>query len=215
MDLLHTAHVPPGNGPFPTVLALHGWGANAHDLLGLAPSLSDRCQMVCPQGATTLPIGPGVVGYGWFPLIPGQPPDPRAFLKASAQLRRFVAEAESHYSIDRRRFAPLGFSQGGLMAIDLALRDPERFAGLIVLSSWLPEILAANLPRTPAHEGFPVLMVHGTEDQQIEVDRARTSRQTLEDFGVDLAYHEFAMGHEIRPEALRVIRRWVEDELMA
>ena len=38
MDLLYTAHVPPGDGPFPTILALHGWGASGHDLLGLAPT---------------------------------------------------------------------------------------------------------------------------------------------------------------------------------
>ena len=37
MELLYTAHVPSGEGPFPTILALHGWGASAHDLLGLAP----------------------------------------------------------------------------------------------------------------------------------------------------------------------------------
>ena len=44
MDLLHTVHVPSGAGPFPTILALHGWGANAHDLLGLGRiDLHRRC----------------------------------------------------------------------------------------------------------------------------------------------------------------------------
>ncbi|MBW2271888.1 MAG: hypothetical protein JRG96_01350 [Deltaproteobacteria bacterium] len=42
MDLIHTAHVPAGDGPFPTLFAFHGWGANAHDLLGLAPYLHGR-----------------------------------------------------------------------------------------------------------------------------------------------------------------------------
>ena len=76
------------------------------------------------------------------------------------------------------------------------------------------EILAANLPQVPAHEGFPVLVVHGTEDQQIEIGRARESRQALERFGVDLAYHEFDMGHEIRPEALRTIQRWLQEKVL-
>ena len=39
MSLLYTAHVPAGDGPFPAIVALHGWGASAHDLLGLAPAL--------------------------------------------------------------------------------------------------------------------------------------------------------------------------------
>ena len=213
MDLLHTAHVPPGDGPFPTVIALHGWGASAHDLLSLAP-LYPGILFLCPQGETELEIGPGMKGYGWFPLEPGQPPDPRAFLKASSQLRTFVDQAAERYPVDRRRLVILGFSQGAVMGYDLALRRPERFRGLIALSSWLPEILASNLPQTDGQQGFPVLVVHGTEDLQVEVDRARESCRTLERFGVDLTYREFAMGHEIRPEALRAIADWLRANVL-
>ena len=100
------------------------------------------------------------------------------------------------------------------MAIDLVLRETERFAGLIVLSSWFPEILAANLPQKPEQQGFPVLVVHGTDDPQVDVKRARESRPVLERFGVDLAYHEFPMGHEVRPEALTVIVRWLQEKVL-
>lgn len=213
MDLLHTAHVPPGDGPFPTVIALHGWGASAHDLLGLAP-LFPGILVLCPQGQIELEIGPGTAGYGWFPMVPGQPPDPRAFLRASRQLRTFVDRAGERYPADRRRLVILGFSQGAVMGYELALRRPERFRGLIALSSLLPDVLASNLPQTDEQQGFPVLVVHGTEDQQIEVDRARESRRTLERFGVDLTYRELAMGHEIRPEALRVIADWLRANLL-
>lgn len=209
MELLHTAHVPPGDGPFPTVVALHGWGASAHDLLGLAPHFPSPTLTLCPQGTVTLPIAPGMEGYGWFPLVPGQPPEPRAFLKASGQLRGFVDRALEHYPVDRQRVVPLGFSQGGVMAFELVLREPEGFAGMVVLSSWLPDLLASNLPVKESQKGFPVLMIHGTEDSLIEIGRARESRQALERFGVDLTYEEFSMGHEIRPEALRVIKRWL------
>ncbi len=215
MELLHTAHVPPGDGPFPTVIALHGWGAGAHDLLGLAPLFpGDDVLTLCPQGTTTVPIGPGLAGYGWFPLVRGQPPEPRAFLAASKQLRRFVDEAAERYPVDRGKTVLLGFSQGGLMGYELALREPQRFAGLVALSSWLPELLAANLPHTAAQKDLPVLVLHGTEDPQIEVARARETRRTLEDFGVGLTYEEFAMGHEIRPEALQVVLRWLRENVL-
>jgi phospholipase/carboxylesterase len=215
MNLLHTLHVPPGDGPFPTVIALHGWGAGAHDLLGLAPFLAgERVLTLCPQGRTRLSIGPGAEGYGWFPLERGRPPEARAFHKASRELRAFVDAACERYPIDRRRTVALGFSQGGLMAIDLALRAADRFAGLVVLSSWMPEILAANLPETAAQKGFPVLLVHGTEDPQVEIARARESRPIFERFGVDLTYHEFAMGHEIRSDALTAIVRWLQEKVL-
>ncbi len=215
MELLHAAHVPSGDGPFPTLIALHGWGASAQDLLGLAPHLADnRLLTLCPQGTTTLQVGPGMLGYGWFPLVPGQPPDARAFLKSSAQLRGFVDQARQRYPAADDKVVPLGFSQGGLMAFDLALREPQRYAGVVALSSWLPEILAANLPQMDAQKGFPVLMLHGTQDQQIEIARARESRDLLQKFGVDLTYQEFEMGHEIRPEALRVLNQWLSDKVL-
>ena len=68
MDLIHTLYEPPGEGPHATILTLHGWGANALDLLGLAPYLcSGRFLVICPQGPVLAPIGLNAVGYGWFP----------------------------------------------------------------------------------------------------------------------------------------------------
>jgi phospholipase/carboxylesterase len=216
MELLYAAHVPAGDGPFPTVLALHGWGANAHDLLGLAPMLhGGRALVLCPQGPIALPIGGGNYGYGWFPLNPGAPPDIAAFKRGADALRSFVDGAVARYPIDPQKIVPIGFSQGGVMAFDLALRDPGRFAGLGALSSWFPELLASDLAKVPGHEGFPVLIVHGTQDSMLEVEKARESRELLRPFGVTLTYREFEMGHEIRPEALRVVLKWLDEKALA
>jgi len=71
MQLLHTAYVPAGEGPFPTILALHGWGASAQDLLGLAPYLhGGEALVVCPEGPVAFEIQQGLVGHGWFPSAP-------------------------------------------------------------------------------------------------------------------------------------------------
>jgi len=218
MELLYAAHVPAGDGPFPTILALHGWGANAHDLLGLAPMLhGGRALVLCPQGPVAVPIGGGSYGYGWFPLSPGlvTPSDVTAFKRGADALRAFVDGAVARYPVDPKKIVPMGFSQGGVMAYDLALRDPERFAGLAALSSWLPGLLAETLPKTPAQEGLPVLVVHGTEDPMLDVEKARESRELLRPFGVALTYREFDMGHEIRPEALRVILKWLDEKALA
>jgi phospholipase/carboxylesterase len=216
MDLLYAAHVPAGDGPFPTVLALHGWGANAHDLLGLAPLLhGGRALVLCPQGPVAVPTGGGSYGYGWFPLTPGAPPDVAAFERGAGLLRAFLDGALERYPIDRQKIVPIGFSQGGVMAYDLALRDPGRFAGIGALSSWLPGVLAETFVKAPEHEGFPVLVVHGTEDPMLDVGKARESRELLRPLGVALTYREFGMGHEIRPEALRVILKWLDEKAFA
>ncbi len=211
---MHTSHVPSGEGPFPTVLALHGWGASAHDLLGLAPYLhGGEALVICPQGPVSFQAGPGQVGHGWFPISAGAPMDPAGFAKGRDVLARFVEQALDHFPIDPRKFAVMGFSQGGVMGFDLVLRDPARFAGLAALSSWLPNDLANTIPESEDLEHFPVLVQHGSEDPMIAVDRGRETRDRLTQMSVDLSYREYEMQHEVRPESLRDLVTWFEDKV--
>ncbi|HME73627.1 MAG TPA: alpha/beta fold hydrolase [Myxococcota bacterium] len=215
MELLHTVHFPAGEGPFPTILALHGWGASAHDLLGLAPYLhGGQALVLCPQGPFSFEIGPGLRGYGWFPLG-DRGLDPDEFRKGAGALRAFVDEALERYPVERRKVAVVGFSQGGVMAYDLVLREPGRFAGLAALSAWLPKPLSDSIPTLPEHTGMPVLVQHGTADEMIELARARESRDLLAARGVALTYREYEMGHEIRPEALRDLVGWLEEKVLS
>lgn len=172
-----------------------------------------RALVLCPQGPVAVPIGGGMMGYGWFPLVPGQPPDPEAFHQTAELLRQFVDQAMERYPIDPQRLVVAGFSQGGFMGFELALREPSRFAGMAGLSSWFPPPLADDLPKLPEHEGFPVLVIHGTQDTMLDVERARESRELLRPFGVNITYREFDMGHEIRSEALKVILRWLDEKV--
>jgi phospholipase/carboxylesterase len=217
MNLVHTAYVPEGDGPFPTILAIHGFGASAHDLLGLAPYLrGGEALMLCPQGpvGVGMPDRPGVVvGWAWFPLTGGGALDPDEFERASRALSTFVDEALERYPVDRRKVLLLGFSQGGVMAYDLFLRRPERFAGLAALSSWLPPALVERVPPSEALQGAPVLVVHGAKDPMIPVERAQESRDALLGTGVSLTYREFEMGHEISTDALRTLVEWIEQKV--
>lgn len=216
MELLHTAHVPAGDGPHPTVVLLHGWGASAHDLLGLAPILHrGRALVLCPQGPLGFQAGPGMAGYGWFPLSQGRPPDPAAIEASLAQVGRFLAAVLDRYPIDRDKLVIGGFSQGGFLAGLLALREPERFAGLMALSSWLPKELVGGIERTPAHARLPALVIHGSSDPMIGIERAYASRDVLLSLGVPTVFREYPMGHEIRPEALREIVGWLEEKVFS
>lgn len=213
MDLVHAAYEPEGDGPFATVLALHGWGASALDLLGLAPHLlGGNALLLAPQGPIRIPIGPGVYGFGWFPIRTDGPPDLRAMEGARKSLEEFLEAALDRYPVDPGRLFIVGFSQGGVMAYDLALRRPERFAGIAGLSSWLPEALAREFPKTPWHERLPALVQHGSEDVMIPVSRGRESAEHLRELGLRVTYREYAMGHEISAQSLRDLTHWLAGE---
>lgn len=216
MELIHTLYQPPGTGPFPTILTLHGRGANAFDLLGLAPFLcSGKFMMICPQGPLETPIGPDAVGYAWYPMSMGGPLNTDAMLDSQRNLQNFLDECVNSYPIDVRKLALLGFSQGGVMAYSLALANPERFAALAVLSSWLPKELLRQLNVSDAVQSLPTLVQHGTQDSMIEVDRARNSVEILRQLRVPLTYREFEMGHEIRPRSLADLSGWLDEKVGA
>ena len=215
MQLIHTVYEPPGTGPYPTLLTLHGRGANAFDLLGLAPYIcGGRFLMICPQGPVETPLGPGAVGYSWYPMSMGGPPDTEAMMSSQVKLRQFLDECLTRYPVDARKLVVLGFSQGGVMAYGLSLAAPQRFAALIALSSWLPKEFA------PAVAGenplpLPTLVQHGTDDPMIQVDRARASVERLRELRVPLTYREYDMGHEITPRSLGDLSAWLEENVLS
>ena len=214
MDLVHAVFEPAGNGPHPTVIALHGFGANAMDLLALAPYLADgQFLVLCPQGAVEVPLGP-MIGYGWFPLTMGAPPDPAAFAAGVDVARSFVDAAVRRYPVDPNKLIVLGFSQGGVIAYALALAQPERFAGLVALSSWLPAPLVETLPPRE-WQRLPAFVQHGTHDDLIDVARGRESVEHLRRLQVPVTYREYEMGHEINADSLAALSDWLQEKILS
>ncbi|MGH3055462.1 MAG: alpha/beta hydrolase, partial [Gaiellaceae bacterium] len=210
MQLVHTVYEPAGDGPHPTIVALHGWGANAMDLLGLAPYLvNGEFLVVCPQGQVEVPLGP-TVGYGWFPLTMGAPPDPGEFAAGVDAARHFIDTVVRRYPVDTNKLVVLGFSQGGVIAYALALAAPERFAGLVALSSWFPTSVAQALPPRN-RERLATLVHHGSRDDLIDIARGRESVENLRRLQVPVTFREFEMGHELNADSLAHLSDWLQE----
>jgi len=216
MNLVHAIYEPPGPGPHPTLLTLHGFGANALDLLGLAPHICNgRFLVLCPQGPLQLAFEGGGVGYGWYPFVGSGVFDLDVVLAAREALREFLAAAEERYPIDSTKLAIVGFSQGGVMAYSIGLGEPEKFAAVAALSSWFPRDLLNALPDVPATEQLPVLIQHGSNDQLVDVGRARQSVETLRDLRIPVTYREYEMGHELNAKSLGDLSSWLEEKVLS
>ncbi|MBW2716412.1 MAG: hypothetical protein JRD03_10070 [Deltaproteobacteria bacterium] len=100
------------------------------------------------------------------------------------------------------------------MAYALALRNPADYAGLVALSSWLPDPMAESIPANPELENLQALVIHGTKDSMISIDLARESRDALTKLGVSASYHEYEMGHEINPDALQQLIGWLDEKVV-
>ena len=227
MHLIHTIFEPRGDGPHPTILALHGRGANALDLLGLAPYLcGGQFFVLCPQAPVQIPLGPsGPVGYAWYPST-GSAPDMTAVQAAHEALQTFLDAALARYPCDPRQLVVLGFSQGGVMAYSLGLHQPGRFAALVALSTWLPPALLDRAPNAAAQQlaplcgrravrPFPIMIQHGARDELIEVGRARQSVEALRPLHLAVTYREYDMGHEISPRSLADLSAWLQEKVLS
>ncbi|MFH7242801.1 MAG: alpha/beta hydrolase [Spirulina sp.] len=191
------------------LVALHGWGANAADLAGLAPYLKlPHFAMTFPDAPHPHPQVPG--GRMWYGFPWGydfrQPHDfeQQADLQTSRQmLKDWLLNLADTSQIPLERTILAGFSQGGAMTIDMGGQLP--LAGQIILSGYCHGRL--HSPVTPR----PVMMVHGTFDPVVPIENAQEAKDALEQQGQPVAFQAVAMGHEILPSVISAITAFCED----
>jgi phospholipase/carboxylesterase len=186
---------------------LHGRGADEQDLFGLAEELDPRLYVVSARAP--LSFGPG---FAWYHLLDIGNPDLTSFRASLDALTRFVAELPTTYPVDPSRIYTLGFSQGAVMAGSLALVHPERPAGTVMLSGYLP--LDAGLAVDVAGlAGRVVFLGHGTLDPVIPVTAARLARDYFTRVGAQLTYREYPIPHAIGPQELADAAAWLSTRL--
>jgi phospholipase/carboxylesterase len=204
-SLRHIVFLPSSvEGKFPTVIALHGRGADENDLVPLVMALGvSEIVVVTPRAPFAFPFG----GYAWYNVVQEGIFDPETFETSRGLLRKFVNEVKARYPVDPSRIILLGFSQGTVMSYAIALSSPSEFRGLAALSGYVPTSSDLHLPTTRL-AGFPVFISHGTNDPLIPVQMGRGAAETLRTAGADVTYHEYAMGHQVTEEGLQDLREW-------
>lgn len=190
--------------PKGVIVALHGWGSNAQDLAALAPVLNlPDYLMLFPQAPF---VHPNVSdGRMWYDF---QNPNSNQ-LQASRNLLKTYLESVLTQAEGIPLFL-LGFSQGGAMTLDFALTpiasNKNSITGFICLSGYLHPDLQAN---TQTAITSSVLIIHGTKDPVVPVIAAQSAKLTLTKLGAKVTYAEFTMGHEINPQAIADVRKFI------
>ena len=199
-----------------SVIWLHGLGADGHDFapivaeLQLPATLAVRFVLPhAPQRPVT--INNGYVMPAWYD-IRGMDftatEDAEGIEHSRGQIEALIAR-ERQRGVAPERIVLAGFSQGGAMALHTGLRHPERLAGILALSTYLP--LADRLPAEahPANADTPIFMAHGLHDPVVPLPLAETSRQYLESLGYRIEWHTYPMEHSVCPEEITDIRAWL------
>jgi phospholipase/carboxylesterase len=196
------------------VIFLHGYGADGNDLIGLAAPLAPylpNTRFVAPNAPERCVNNP--MGCQWFP-IPWLDGTPEAAARASARSAFALLDAwldETATAMPPARTVLFGFSQGTMMALHVALRRPEPYAGIVGFSGRLlePARLAAEIASRP-----PVLLIHGDEDPMVPVTSLAEAAEALAAAGVETRTHVSpGTGHGIAPDGLGLALGFIRDRL--
>lgn len=202
------------------VIWMHGLGADGHDFvpivreLGALPAL----RFVFPHA----PVRPVTLNNGyamraWYDIVSldRRGRQDEAGIAASARRIRALIEDQNAQGIASTRIVLAGFSQGGAMALHTALRHPERLAGLMALSTYLPLADRLAAEAHAANRELPILMCHGEYDTVLPLDYGQWSREHLEAQGYRVEWHAYPMAHEVCGEQIARMGDWLRDVLGA
>jgi phospholipase/carboxylesterase len=211
MSALETIVVETGPAPAAAVIWMHGLGADGHDFEPVVPEipLPVPVRYVFPHAPRqAVTINRGMVMRAWYD-VSGQGEEDAAGLRRSQRLVEELVADERARGIPAGRIVLAGFSQGGAMALQTGLRHPERLAGIMALSCYVPIATTVAAEAQAANRDVPIFMAHGTEDPVIPVERAQIGRDLLVKLGYRVQWHAYPMPHSVCGEEIADIAAWL------
>lgn len=204
--MLEVIEAESGEQPTATILILHGLGADGNDFVPIAEELEldqvGPVRFVFPH-APVMPvsINNGYRMRAWYDIVgfDADAPQDEAGLRRSQALVEALIAREKERGIPAERIVLAGFSQGCAMALLTGLRHPERLAGIVGLSGYLPLASKTEAERHPANQQTPIFLAHGAQDEVVALERAEASRDALQALGYPVEWHEYLMGHAVNP----------------
>ncbi len=193
----------------PLLLLLHGYGSNEEDLFSFANELPGDHYIVSARA----PFELEPYGYAWYAIHFDA--DENKFsnneqAKESVQLiAHFIDELLQKYPIDAQKVSLIGFSQGSILSYATALSFPEKIDKVVALSGYFNSDMLIHEPNIDAISHLKFFISHGTVDQVIPVDWARKAKPALENLGLEVAYHEYPVGHGVAPKNFFDFKNWL------
>jgi phospholipase/carboxylesterase len=214
--MLETIEVETAPQPNAAVIWLHGLGADGHDFEPIVPELvSQRARawrFVFPNAPTRpVTINGGMRMRAWYDIVGFDrkaAEDAAGFSDADQKVRELIAR-EVARGIPAARIVLAGFSQGGAVSLYTAPRLPEKLAGVMALSCYLPRETTFQAERAPANDATPIFMAHGQFDGVVPMILGTKSRDYLQAQGYKVEWHEYAMAHAVCAEEVADIRQFL------
>ncbi|WP_293931654.1 alpha/beta hydrolase [Iodobacter sp.] len=215
MSTLPCVEIETTSQPSASVIWLHGLGADGNDFAGIVPDLQLPADLgvrfIFPH-APSMPIScnNGYVMPAWYDILHFDQISRQADVagvKASVEMIRALISRENQRGIASERIILAGFSQGGAIAYTAGVLHPEKLAGIVALSTYLPapELLQAGL----ANQATPIFAAHGSADPVVGVQLGEAARDQLQALGFSISWQTWPMQHSVCMPEIQAIGQFI------
>lgn len=221
-DILETVEIESGANPTAAIIWMHGLGADANDFVPIVKELDLRD---CPAIRFVFPNAPqipvtlngGYIMRAWYDIAAAgtdiNKREDETGLRLSQQHIDALIARENSRGIPTDKIILAGFSQGCAMSLQTGLRHPQKLAGIMGLSGYVPLADKVSEERHIANQDTSIFLVHGTSDPVIPIQRAQQSRDLLLSLGYKIEWHDYWMQHSVSPQEIIDIGNWLRKVL--
>jgi phospholipase/carboxylesterase len=210
----------PATPPTASIIWMHGLGADGNDFVPLVPELRLPSGLAPRFVFPHAPIRPVTVNNGmrmraWYDIysLGVREREDAAGIHESAAAVHALIDRERGTGLTADRIVLAGFSQGGAIALQAALRYPQPLAGVLALSTYLPLPSTLAQEASAANRAVPILMCHGSHDPIVPLELARRSCATLQAQGYAVRWLEYPIQHQLCTEEIVAISEWLAQVL--
>ena len=192
---------------YPVIFALHGIGYNEQDMLDLVEDLKEDYILIGIRGDLSYEDG-----YAYYYLKGYGNPERDLFDSSIEKLKNFIEDASNHYSIDPDRKYLIGFSQGAILSMTLALVLGDSIKGIIPMNGYIPQFVKEEYP-LKSIDHLSVFLCQGAADPIFPLNIGQENYDYLREQVESVKYTIYPTAHEISDNNKQDVVAWLRQEL--
>ena len=190
--LVRPAIIEQENGKSPAIFMLHGYGQNKEEFFSIANEL--------PQEYNAIELG----SSKWCDIVQAQ--------ATQHKLLTFIGQACDRFNIDMEQITLMGFDQGGILSLSLALSFPNKVQRVIAINSYIDKKLLSFNYQKNNFENLKICLLHGYSNEIVSLEWAEETIEFLKKHHIPYSYQTFSSGHVFSAEMFYAMKTWIEQE---
>jgi phospholipase/carboxylesterase len=201
-ELRRPKNVVPGK-IYPALFVMHGIGSNEQNMLSLVNGLEDHFFIFSVRGHLTQGTG-----FAYFTIQGYGKPHREVFDEGINKLTTFIDYAEEKYPLDSKKVYLMGFSQGAIVSMTLALTLGNKIKGVIALSGYIPQFVKEEYMINTGIQ-LSLFISHGEYDQVLPYEWGKENVEYFTQLGVPVTFKSYPEGHTVSLDNFRDFQAWI------